>query len=175
MKGKENVLPDGLSRWEQNPEEASAVEVEEARQYIHNIAVVMAWMDQVPKLPISRSNIVRAQKADLHLGRIRDILNLKNPLHPSEIKGELPEVKQLLRIAPDLHIKDDVLLLETSTQMDQVTGRSTNIVLPKAVWDLAFELSHGLTGSGHFGFGPCLSRAKVLFYREGRFLLQKSF
>ncbi len=127
----------------------------------------MAWADQIPKLPISRPNLINSQQSDIHLSRVREILALPSPLHPSKGKEELPEVKQLLRYQPNLILEEDVLVLETDTQMDQITGRNKKIVVPLSLQELVFEISHSMTGSGHFGFGPSLSRAKSTFFFVG--------
>ena len=167
VKGCNNQLADGISRWEDHPEEASAEEIAEANQYVHQLTSEVAWAEQVPKLPVSKANLIRSQKADLYLGRVREILALPKPLHPSELKAELPEVRQYLQRTPELHMKDGLLVLETKHRMDYLTGRTIKVVLPQALWELAFDLAHGHAGSGHFGIGPSLSRAKSRFFWLG--------
>ena len=58
------------------------------------------WSDQIPNLPVSRANLIAAQKGDMELSRTREILVMKPPMHPSDLKGEDPMVQEMVKMAP---------------------------------------------------------------------------
>ena len=92
IKGSANTPADAISRWEGQVEVATAEEEEKGRQFVHALAPHALWTDQIPSIPVSKANIIRAQKGDLELSRVREILMMVPPMHASYLKGELPMV-----------------------------------------------------------------------------------
>ena len=165
--GKLNGNADKLSRCNHLPPCSEEEEKEHALDYSNNQPTFISGMlDEVEEKAFMRETLIKCQKEDKVLKKVRQWIQKDVKPTKEEIQGESEELKKYVQLLDSIRIKNDLLIIVNigNRWAEDIIERA---LIPRRLRRTVYYWNHEHFSAGHFGQRGTILRAQERFYYPG--------